>query len=352
MEIKRKALEKTIDQSSQMEAAPTIWRPSTPDEKLAALVAYTTGDGSIHASRYTYRRKDGGVSDYGRKLQCAFYSNHQADLHHMLNDCLSLGLTEAATVKPKKTPEGYAQSYQLQLSARASERLVEAGSPAGAKTEQEFPIPHWVASGSDGVKRAYLAALLGAEGTAPTIDRSSKSRLPRSLVLTMCKKKGFSADGFFKGLQTLASDLGVASTVSVSVRGDGYQTYTLRIGGGLENVVKFFTGIGFVYCDRKATLAWQWAQYLRAYDFAAQRRRTLVMAKKEGETFSELGSKLGISAGAAHRLRQDAMSGKGVTAGRAFPRFPEWMAERWNEEQGVLRLAVVKKKPASGLAAC
>lgn len=333
-----------LDKADWIEFSPLLWSPENGNERLAALVGYMTGDGTVARRTQRYTRKDGELSVYENALQSAFYSNDQNDLQLVLSDCRSLGAATAATVKPKKVKEGYDQGYQLQLGSADTQMLIDAGTPIGSKTAQEFDVPEWIKSGDKGVKRAYLAALFGAEGTAPTVDRSSKARTPRSPTLNMCKKPGYSADAFFASLADMVRDLGVDCATSVTVDTKGYSTYWLRIAKTAENLVRFFDEISFVYCDKKALLAWQWSKYLKAYIHAAKTRTELVLAKSEDETYVELGAKLGVTRGAAYRLHKDILAGSLATAGHGFPHFKEWMAERWIEELGLLRINVVKKQ--------
>lgn len=334
----------SLSSAEWLEFSPVAWTPLSRDEKLAALVGYMTGDGTVASHSQRYTRKSGEVSIYDPALQSAFYSNSENDLLEILEDCRAIGIANGSTVRPKKTPEGYEQNYQLQLSARGTEALVAAGAPVGSKTEQEFDVPLWIKDSGLMVKRAYLAALFGAEGTAPAADKSSKGRTPRNPTINMCKKAGYRADAFFESLSEMARELGVDCETSVTERKDGYLTYWLRISKTAENASRFFDDVGFVYCENKALLAWKWSKYLKAYTYAANQRVEIALSKNENQTFAQIGEKLGITRGAAHRLRTDLLAGKSTTAGHMFPHFEEWMADRWIESLGLLRIAALKKK--------
>lgn len=332
-----------LDKADWIEVAPQYAAPSTGDEKLAALVGYMTGDGATCAKTERHTKTDGSVSTYHR-IASAFYSNIEADLSAILADCQSLGMAKAATVRLKKnTHPNRADGYQLQLSDTDTQTLINAGAPLGAKTAQEFDVPEWIKTGSDGVKRAYISALFGAEGTTPVRDGSSKSRMPRLPTLSMCKKPGCSGANFFASLQQMLAELGVVSSLSTTVGRDGYVTNWLRINTPAENLIAFFDKVGFAYCQDKTLLAWQWSKYLKAYNAQANTRRQLCLNKTDDESFEELGRKLGVTKGAACRLRGDVLAGKAVTAGHSFPHFDEWLAKRWIAELGLLKVFVSKK---------
>lgn len=329
-----------LDTLSCIEFSPVIWHPTTGDERLAALVGYVTGDGNIHAGTCKYARLD-GESIY-ETLQASFYSNERKDLESILQDCIELGLTSSASVTQKKnTHPGRAHGWQVQLSKSAATVLIEAGAPVGKKTAAEFDIPKWVQAGSTGVKRAYIGALFGAEGTTPS-QKSTNSKSGRQPTLLMCKKTGGSGSAYFLQLSQLLSDLGVRSLTTQSIAKDGYVTNTIRITS--DSILKFYEEVSFVYAHKKAELAWLTSKYLRAVSAAASRRTKMVQEMVEaGEGPAAIGKDLGIARGGAYNLMQRVAAGESLTAGHGFPRFNEWLAPRWNQELGLLKLAVVAK---------
>ncbi|GAA4525573.1 hypothetical protein GCM10023174_10400 [Chelativorans composti] len=322
--------------SEYLEFTPTKKELLTADERLAALLGYLTGDGTITSKSQSYTKKNGSVSRYDC-MGGAFYSSVKEDLEKIRADLFELGIITAASVRSKK---GKTPGYQLQISQSACEWFVRAGHPVGSKTAQSFRVPDWIMSADAGVKRAYVAALFGAEGTTPVKDRSSKSHFPKLPCLNMCKRSGVEGELFFLDLQKILADLGVAA--SVNVTGGEYKTYWLRILSGPENLIRFFEDVGYHYCDRKSELAWLWAKYLRAYQTEAKRRvETVTELAAKKVRYKDIAAELGMTESAVkdmlHRLRHGQ---EGGTCGHGFPHFDEWIAERWNEKRKVLRLFV------------
>jgi hypothetical protein len=81
---------------------------------------------------------------------------------------------------------------------------------------------------------------------------------------------------------------------------------------------------------------------LLAYNAVAKKRRDVVeQMTADGANNVDLGKALGLTRGAAYRLRLDIANGRSTTAGHGFPQFKDWIAERWDESRGLLRLKVV-----------
>lgn len=326
--------------SEFLEFTPTKKELLTGDERLAALLGYLTGDGSLAAKEDRYTKQDGSVSVY-KRLGGAFYSSVRADLEKIQADLLNLGMTTSASVKEKK---GKTECYQIQFGQSTAECFVSSGHPIGAKTAQNFRVPIWIMQGSDGVKRAYVAALFGAEGSTPASDKSSKSHMPRLPTLNMCKQSGYDATLFFKDLQSVLADLGVKA--SVSVTGKDYRTFWLRILSTPDNLIRFFENVSYQYCDTKSDLAWLWAKYLRAYQVEVKRRtETLVELADKGVRHKDISVELEMTESAVKnmlfRLRHKQQGG---ACGHGFPHFDEWLNERWHSGRRTLRLQVHSKQ--------
>jgi hypothetical protein len=319
-----------------LEATPVHPVRLTADERLAALLGYLTGDGSIASKVDTYTKRDGSQSRYER-LGGAFYSSAKADLEEIAEDLMELGAIKTASVRFK---QGKTPCYQLQIGQGACEWFVRSGHPVGSKTTQSFRVPDWIMSGSDGVKRAYLSALWGAEGTTPTKDKSSKSHLPKLPALNMCKKAGSDGLAFFEDLRQLMADLGV--NASVNVTGSGYRTYWLRVLSTPENLITFFEKVGFSYCAAKADLAWLWSKYLRAYQTEVKRRtETLTELAAKKVPYREIAAELEMTESAVKNMMRRLRHGQvGGACGHGFPHFDDWIEQRWCLERRTLRLRI------------
>ncbi len=338
-----------LETTDWIEFHPVIWRPTSKEEKLAALIAYMTGDGTMTKRGSKYKKTNGEISHYEETLAGGFYSNVQSDLENISDDCKSIGIGIKASVTLKKNSGKRDDGYQFQISKSDCERLVSYGCPSGKKTTIEFEVPAWILSGSEGVKRAYLGALFGAEGTMPVKDKSSKSRFPRQPIMTMCKIDGAATgERYFEQLRDMLTSLGIESTIGFNLAeafGKKYRTNWVRITSGAENLTKFFESVGFVYCEQKSIEGWKWSKYLKTYQARANyRKKTVLKMREEGYTYSDIGKELGITQGAVWRLESDIKSGKSVTAGHSFEHYDQWIKNRWLEKEQLLRLEVVGRK--------
>jgi hypothetical protein len=336
-----------LEDAEYLEVAPTWWSPRTGDERLAALCGYLTGDGSIASKIPKYRKKDGTLSVYGKTFSGAFYSNDREDLELIADDLTRLGISASKIGIKKTLQEHRVDGYQIQIAQNACKEFIDCGVPSGKKTTIEFDVPDWILSGDLGVQRAYISALFGAEGSAPCKDKSTKGRMPRNIVLSMCKIEPCVADKYFTSLVKILKNLKVNAHYRIDRANrfnKPYLTYVLTIKG--ESVLSFLENVGYTYCVRKSLLAWQWAKYINAYNtFAKDRREWVVAAREGGMGFLEIGQKFGISRNGALLLYQSIKKNtyKTFRAGHNFPHFSEWIKERWIEEKRTLKVNILSK---------
>ena len=335
-----------LDEAEWLEFHPTISAPISGDEHLAALTGYMIGDGAIASRSAKYIKKSGEVSVYSEHKSGAFYSNDKGDLDAIQASLHSLGMAFGAHVTSKKASAAHlTDGYQIQLGRADSETMVEAGVPCGKKTLLTFNVPAWIFCAEKPAKRAFLAALFGAEATTPAATKGGV-RSPRPIVMTMHKIHPTPCGQFFDEIRELLKEFGVSSTITEqrSARFEKeYVGYSVRI-SGIDNQIAFFENVSYFYCEKKALAAWKWLKYLKAYQAAAQlRRNTVERMTADGATITEIGLSLGITRGGASRLRTDIFNGRATTAGHSFSQFEDWIAERWSSDRRLLRLRVASK---------
>ena len=333
-----------LDHATWLEFHPVVPAPATGDERLAALVGYMIGDGTIGLkSGDKYTKLNGETSTYCQRLTGAFYSNDRDDLVEIQQSLHALGMALGANVKVKKVKaEHLEDGFQIQIGDEDCRLMMDSGVPCGKKTMQTFSVPEWIMNGSKEIKRAFVAALWGAEATTPAPSKGGV-RSMRPIVMTMHKIAPTPAGTFFRDLQNLLGNLGVVATVTEVTEkryGKTYAGTSVRI-SGQDNTIKFLDEVGFMFCRKKAVEGWRWSKYLKAYRAAAEKRKeTACRMKAEGASYVAIGKALGITEGAAFRFLKDIEEGKGCTAGHSFPQFDEWMKDRWMPDKGLLRLAV------------
>lgn len=142
------------------------------------------------------------------------------------------------------------------------------GVPTGDKAKQEYSIPKWIVWGGTWMKEEFLSAFFGSELETPNFQKGGKTLQPLCLAFSKtehAKQNGFK---FAKDLKNMLNELGVSvsrQTVSESaVRKDGTKTFQFRLylSSNMDNLLAFFSRIGYRYCKKRESLAKQIAGYI------------------------------------------------------------------------------------------
>ena len=296
-----------LSNCSHLDLVPMLNRPSTPMEALAAIVGFNMGDGNIHKRNKGPKRRIGALS-------ASFYSKNGEDLRDVTRDLALAGIkvgADARFAKPNR--------WRIQIGSSATKKLVEAGCPIGAKTSCDFGIPEWVKGGSKSIRKMFLAALFGAEGSTPRVNYRRKG--VRGVTMSMHSKR------LVFECSELLRQMGIKNSYY-----EKEKSSTLYI---LDNR-KFFIDIGYLYARDKQTKAWLWLKYL---DSALVIKREAKRLYHSGMSYANIGRKLGHN---LSYVRRCLVLSDAKRVPNHHPPFEEWIDTRFKD--GKLRLQIVDKK--------
>jgi len=224
---------------------------------LIKILGYIFGDGTAN---FVGKNKKGLVSFYGKA----------EDLKQIRSDLQKIGIKSVFYRRHRKhkikTNYGTYNFSVIEnsLSVHSSGFLLLLyflGCPLGNKTYQKFGIPKWLKKAPLWQKRLFLAAFFGAELSTPNTFNKYNFYAP---TLNINKVKIFKKDGvrFLNNIRSSLKEFGIKSGKVVEIEGLSYpgqygKTTGLRfqISDATDNLIKFFSTIGFEYNQRKRRLS-------------------------------------------------------------------------------------------------
>ena len=234
---------------------------------LCKLLGFVFGDGSIH-----FDGGDGkGVVNFTGKA---------ADLETIRADVQQLGVTPSRVYSRERSHAirtAYAE-YEFDrteewfkvVGSGFAVLLACLGAPVGKKPALDYSVPAWLEAAPLWQKRLFLAALFGAELTAPATitDHDTLFGAP---TLSMNKRPAHVASGreFLGRLSDWLADFGVETqsllTEPAQENVDGVRPERLRLvlSGKAESLLNLWGRIGYEYNGERAGLAALAVQYLK-----------------------------------------------------------------------------------------
>jgi tRNA-splicing ligase RtcB len=230
---------------------------------LLRLLGYHLGDGTM------YITKD--------KATVWFYGKIN-DLELIREDIYNLGYTPSKIYVRQRihrittfydTYEFSQKEYSIKVVSRSFFCLFFAlGLPVGKKAYQKYSLPQWIFKLKKWQKRLFLAGLFDAELSSPKVLYNYNFYPP---CLSMNKEKSLIDNGiyFLKQLTLLLEEFGIR-VQKIGKRKEyeskeGKITYRLRliISSDIDNLINFYSHLGFEYNLRKKNSANLVLQYLK-----------------------------------------------------------------------------------------
>jgi tRNA-splicing ligase RtcB len=234
---------------------------------LLRLLGYVFGDGTVYFS---------GGSGKGT----TWFYGEPADLELIRADVVAAGFTPSRVytrLRRHRITTAY-NDYEFERQEAAikivdsafAALLAALGAPIGAKALQDYGMPAWLFAAPLWQQRLFLAALFGAELSAPRAfaERNYNFTTP---VLSLNKRDGFVESGrqFLQGLSQLLAGFGV-ETKAISQRAeqknvDGSQSHRLRLilSSRPESLVNLWSRIGFEFNRKRQVSGLVAVEYLK-----------------------------------------------------------------------------------------
>ncbi len=303
---------------------------------LLRLLGYIFGDGSIS---FANRRQRGHISFYGKA----------EDLRRIRDDIAQLGFSATLYARHRRhcveteydtyTFERRETSLHVGSTALAA-LLVALGAPVGRKSAQEYTVPRWLFDAPLWHVRLFLAALFGAELSAPA-PMSGHGRTFAAPALSMNKHEGFVESGrrFLEGIATLLAQFGVR-TWPVAQRAtrptkDGRPVYRLllNVANDTDSLLALWSRVGYEYNRERQALAVIAVQYIRLKAATIEKRERAAARAAElhaaGVPVAAIEAEL-ADMNVNRRFIERSVYGErvgSVRIGDAFPTFEEFLKE-------------------------
>ncbi|MFC5279787.1 RtcB family protein [Halorubrum rubrum] len=229
---------------------------STDDafHRLLKLVGYHTGDGS-----------------FSRSHTC-FYGD-PADLEAIQHDIEAIGLTPSKIYDRERDHdidgnEFTRTEYSINSGSNAFKQLlIRLGAPEGRKVESEFTVPDYLHRLTDWQRALYLSAFFGAEMSRPDTVAPKNSYAP-SVSHNRVADHRVDGETFMRDLMRHLNELGIRTNALEEVeRTETTAGETVRLRFGIstdsDNLIRFFTQIGYRYAHEKQRRGLLVAQYLK-----------------------------------------------------------------------------------------
>ena len=232
---------------------------------LLKLVGFHMGDGA-----------------FGSHGQTWFYGEPE-DLESVRKDIRAVGFKPSKIYSRKRKHEFNGSTferteYSIKATANAFRQLlIRLGTPSGEKVKSRFTTPDYLEQLTDWQRALYLSAFFGAEMSAPAAKADKNLYCPK-ISQNRTQKHADAGEQFMQEVAEYLNKMGVETNKVERFDADTSREDMKRLRLGIksdsENLIRFFTCIGYQYNQKKERLAALATQYLKLKrDTLEQRER-------------------------------------------------------------------------------
>jgi tRNA-splicing ligase RtcB (3'-phosphate/5'-hydroxy nucleic acid ligase) len=305
---------------------------------LLKLVGYHTGDGAFGSGGQTW-----------------FYADPE-DLESIRDDVRAVGFTPSRIYSRERSHEIDGNRFErTEHSVRATanafqQLLIRLGTPEGKKADSTFTTPDYLDRLTDWQQALYLSAFFGAEMSAPSAMSRTNLYCPK---ISQNRHTAVADVGerFMEELADYLEDLGIQTNEVERFDADSKRDVErLRLGvkNDSQNLIRFFSTVGYRYNREKQRSAMVAIQYLRTKERVIKDRQRIAdeaIALADGGTPArEIKSRLATEDVNARFIERSIWGGR---EGR--PRPPTGFAEfdEYRDEVGVTEDLTIETRIAS-----
>ncbi|MBU1203874.1 MAG: RtcB family protein, partial [Nanoarchaeota archaeon] len=258
---------------------------------LIKLLGFIWGDGCAHPTKK------------GKGGRIAIYRKDKEELKEIKKDIKKLGYGISLQTRNRhhkiKTFYGGVSFDATENSLKNNSHsffvlFKRLGLPIGDKTKNKFEIPKWLLKAPLWQKRLFLAGFFGAELTTPAVVTGHGFNIA-SPVFSVNKSEELIENGFkfLKQIRDMLGEFGVKSNVIkerknyIGKKGVKYRL-RLQVSSKSENLIRFWTKIGYEYSKKKKFLGNVAAYYLKMKEQVLDERRVSI---NKAEILKEMGLK-------------------------------------------------------------
>jgi len=240
--------------------------------RLLKLVGFHTGDGAIGAGGQTW-----------------FYGDPE-DLETIREDVEVVGFTPSRIYERERAHEVDGNRFETtEYSVRASSKafqklLLKLGAPDGPKVESDFTTPRYFDRLARWQQALYVSAYFGAEMSRPAAQHDKNLYCPK-VSQTRSVEVADAGEQFLREIAEFLQNVDVSVNSVERFETDSNadrETVRLRLGikNDSENLIRFFSRVGYRYNEEKRRESVAALQYLKRKEAAIERRQIVAERAK------------------------------------------------------------------------
>jgi len=235
--------------------------------------------GALNTDGHLYERLDGV-----KKYYCAsFYLGEEVDAFQVVGDISTLGFG-LASIKQKTShfedkTTGHTtthRTWEVSKNGSFAYFMMLSGGFVGKKTNMSRTIPDWLVGAELSVKREFLSAFQGGDGSRLSYEIQNVRFTPRLSITCQTTHNEYLEDTiqYMSQIKTIFGEFGIQSRIDTNDAPDNKSRVSIVFENTSENLAKYADIINYTYCDEKRRASAPAIEHIKIKEFYKSQNMT------------------------------------------------------------------------------
>ena len=223
--------------------------------------------GAINTDGHLFERIVGDKKYYN----ASFYVGEEYDVFQIANDIGALGFGNAS-IRQKTTnleDKLSCRTWEVSKNGAFAYLMMLLGGFVGKKTKMQRVIPEWLINSELSIKREFLSAFQGCNGSSLSYKKNNKTWTPNIGITfqTLIKKYLNDTIKYMKQIEAMFSEFGIKSYLDIKLVDCLKITVCIIFEKNSENIAKYADTINYTYCEEKRRTSAPVIEHLKIKEF-------------------------------------------------------------------------------------
>jgi len=206
----------------------------------------------------------------------SFYVGEEPDVYQLTDDIAKLGFGNCSVQRKVTKIQGrtYARTWEVSSNGVFAYLLVLLGGIIGKKTNVERVVPEWLVNAEKSIKREYLSAFQGGDGSRLSYQKNGDTWKPYMGMTYQSTRNHLleNAIEYMRQISNLFKEFGIVSNVQTKPINDNTTKVCIVFEKSTKNYANYSELIGYTYCEEKRRRSASIIEHVKIKEYAKNTR--------------------------------------------------------------------------------
>jgi len=223
--------------------------------------------GSLNTDGHLQERIDKDKKYYS----ASFYVGEESDVYQLSDDISKLGFGNASIHRKISKLENkvYSRTWEVSKNGVFAYLLFLLGGIVGKKSNTIRTVPEWLMNSEKSVKREYLSAFQGGDGSRLSYQKNNKTWKPNIGITYQTTRNDFIEEtvNYMTQISTMFMEFGIKSNVQKKMMDETTTKVCIVFEKSSENLANYSDVIQYTYCEEKRRNSAPIIEHLKIKEF-------------------------------------------------------------------------------------